>query len=191
MSEFEPKIIGFLCNWCSYAGADLAGVSRFQYPSNLRVIRLLCSTRVTPQIILEVFRSGADGVMVGGCHIGDCHYISGNYYTEKRLKAAWKLLELAGLDPKRLGLYWVSASEGERFASVVSDFTNTIEELGPSPVKEDEDLQRRLDAAIAASQEYRSRLLNGKEYDLVTKGNVYGEMIGQERIDELSEKAFK
>jgi F420-non-reducing hydrogenase iron-sulfur subunit len=191
MSEFQPRIIGFLCNWCSYAGADLAGVSRFQYSPNLRVIRLMCSTRVTPHIILEVLRSGADGVMVGGCHLGDCHYITGNYYTERRMKATWKFLELAGIDPRRVALYWVSASEGERFASVVDEFTGMIKELGPSPVREDEALRSRLDAAIAASQDYRTRLLNGKKYDLTTGGNVYGDMVEQDRIDELEDRAFK
>ena len=88
MSEFEPKMVGILCNWCSYAGADLAGVSRYQYPTNIRVLRVMCSTRVTPNMLLEMFKSGVDGVLVGGCHIGDCHYITGNYYTEKRIALA-------------------------------------------------------------------------------------------------------
>jgi len=93
MADFEPKIVGFLCNWCSYAGADLAGVSRFQYPTNVRVVRVMCSARVDPSIIMEMFLQGADGVFVGGCHIGDCHYITGNHYTEKRMKLVRKLLE--------------------------------------------------------------------------------------------------
>jgi F420-non-reducing hydrogenase iron-sulfur subunit len=131
-SGFEPKIIAFLCNWCSYAGADLAGVSRYQYPTNTRTVRVMCSSRVDPVLIIEMLIHGADGVLVGGCHLGDCHYITGNYYTEKKIKLAKKLIEKSGLDPNRLRLEWVSASEGERFSKVVSDFVNEIKALGPS-----------------------------------------------------------
>ena len=134
--SFEPKIVGFLCNWCSYAGADLAGVSRFQYPTNLRVIRVMCSGRVHPAHILEAFRSGADGVLVAGCHPpNDCHYISGNLKAKRRVAMLKKFMEQMGMDPERLRLEWVSAAEGEKFAKVVTEFTNMLKEKGPSPLK--------------------------------------------------------
>jgi F420-non-reducing hydrogenase iron-sulfur subunit len=137
-SEFQPRIVGFLCNWCSYAGADLAGVSRIQYPPTLRIVRVMCSGRIHPALILEAFRSGADGVLVAGCHLGDCHYISGNYKTQNRVLMLKKVLEQLGLEPERLKLEWVSASEGDRFAKVVKDMTEEIKKLGPSPLKNGE-----------------------------------------------------
>ena len=134
-SEFKPKIVGFLCNWCSYAGADLAGVSRIQYPPTLRIVRVMCSGRVHPVFILEAFRSGADGVLVAGCHHGDCHYLAGNYKAQNRVLLLKKVLEQLGLDPERLRLEWVSASEGDRFATVIKDMTEEIKKLGPSPLR--------------------------------------------------------
>jgi len=131
---FKPKIVGFLCNWCSYAGADLAGVSRIQYPPTLRIVRVMCSGRVDPVFILEAFRSGADGVLVAGCHPGDCHYLSGNYKAQRRILMLKKVLEQLGLEPERLRLEWVSASEGDRFATIVRDMTEEITKLGPSPL---------------------------------------------------------
>jgi len=128
---FEPKIIGFCCNWCSYAGADLAGVSRFQYPPNLRMIRVMCSGSVDPEHILEAFGQGADGVFIGGCHPGDCHYIAGNYKSWRRVLLLKKLLPQLGLEPERLRLEWVSAAEGQRFAQVITEFTEEIRKLGP------------------------------------------------------------
>jgi len=138
MSEFEfkPKIVGFLCNWCSYAGADLAGVSRIQYPPTLRIVRVMCSGRIDPAFILEAFRSGADGVLVAGCHPGDCHYISGNYKAQNRVLMLKKVLEQFGIEPERLRLEWVSASEGERFAAIIKDMTAEIKKLGPSPLRD-------------------------------------------------------
>jgi len=134
--SYEPKIVGFLCNWCSYAGADLAGVSRFQYPPNLRVIRVMCSGRVHPAHILEAFRNGADGVLVAGCHPpNDCHYISGNLKAKRRVAVLKKLIEQMGMDPERLRLEWISAAEGEKFARVVTEFTDALREKGPSPLK--------------------------------------------------------
>jgi len=133
-SEFRPKIVGFLCNWCSYAGADLAGVSRIQYPPTLRIVRVMCSGRVHPVFILEAFRRGADGVLVAGCHHGDCHYLTGNYKAENRVLLLKKVLEQLGLEPERLRLEWVSASEGDRFAKVVKDMTEEIRKLGPNPL---------------------------------------------------------
>jgi len=133
--KFKPKIVGFLCNWCSYAGADLAGVSRIQYPPNLRVVRVMCSGRVHPAFILEAFRNGADGILVAGCHPGDCHYISGNHKAENRVLMLKKTLEQLGLEPERLRLEWVSASEGDRFAMVIKDMTKELTKLGPSPLR--------------------------------------------------------
>lgn len=132
--EFEPHILAFCCNWCSYAGADLAGVSRFQYPTNIRIIRVMCSGRVEPAFILEALKDGADGVLITGCHIGDCHYIDGNKNAEIRINNTIEALKYLGLDG-RLRLEWVSASEGARFAEVVKEFTEEIKKLGPSPLK--------------------------------------------------------
>ena len=134
-SEFKPKIVGFLCNWCSYAGADLAGVSRIQYSPTLRIVRVMCSGRIEPAFILEAFRSGADGVLVAGCHPGDCHYLSGNYKAQRRICMMKKLLEQFGLEPDRLKLDWVSASEGDRFATLIKNMTEKIKKLGPSPLR--------------------------------------------------------
>lgn len=130
-STYEPKIVGFLCNWCSYAGADNAGLSRFKYPENLRIVRVRCSGRVSPDLVLRTFQEGADGVLVLGCHIGDCHYVDGNHRTAKRIPMLRKLLEVFGIEPDRLRLEWVSASEGQRFVQVVTEFTERMRELGP------------------------------------------------------------
>ncbi|MCJ7470494.1 hydrogenase iron-sulfur subunit [Candidatus Bathyarchaeota archaeon] len=133
---FEPKIIGFLCNWCSYAGADLAGVSRIQYPPNIIIIRVMCSGRIDPAFILEAFKDGADGVLVGGCHLpSDCHYISGNFKAVRRISLLKKVLGEFGIEPERVRLEWISASEGDKFAAVVRDMTEQIKKLGPSQVK--------------------------------------------------------
>ena len=128
---FEPLILGFACNWCTYAGADLAGTSRIQYPPNIRVIRVMCSGRVDPTFILKAFAGGVDGVLIGGCHPGDCHYIEGNHKARRRIELLRNMLGEFGIEPERLRLEWVSASEGARFAEVVTDFTKTIKELGP------------------------------------------------------------
>ena len=135
MDTFEPKIVAFACNWCSYAGADLAGVSRIQYPPSTRVIRVMCSGRVSPMFILEALRGGADGVLVTGCHLGDCHYISGNERAETNIAMARDLLDLLGIEPQRLRLEWISAAEGARFAEVVNEFTEQVRELGASKLQ--------------------------------------------------------
>ncbi|MHC4559751.1 MAG: hydrogenase iron-sulfur subunit [Planctomycetota bacterium] len=132
---FEPIIIGFCCNWCSYAGADLAGVSRQQYPPNLRIIRVMCSGMVHPNLIIDALTKGADGVLICGCHIGDCHYLEGNVKAENRKEAIELLLEDFGIEPERFRLEWVSASEGPRFAEVVREMTETVRALGPSMYK--------------------------------------------------------
>jgi F420-non-reducing hydrogenase iron-sulfur subunit len=133
--EFEPKIIGFLCNWCSYAGADLAGVSRIQYPPNIRIIRVMCSGRIEPSFILEAFKDGADGVLVAGCHLpSDCHYISGNFKAFRRVTLLKKILKEFGIEPERLRIEWISASEGDKFAAVVRDIVEKLKKLGPNPI---------------------------------------------------------
>jgi len=135
-TEFEPKIIGFLCNWCSYAGADLAGVSRIQYPTNIRIIRVMCSGRIDPTFILEALKDGADGVLIAGCHLpSDCHYISGNFKALRRITLLKKVLQDFGIEPERVRLEWVSASEGDKFATVVRDMVEQIKKLGPNPLK--------------------------------------------------------
>lgn len=131
---WEPKIIGFLCNWCSYAGADLAGVSRMQYPPNLRIIRVMCSSRVDPMWVVRALWDGADCVLVLGCHPGDCHYMEGNYRTRRRMVALQEILERFGFG-ERLFLEWVSASEGQRFASLVEETVEKVKKIGPNPLK--------------------------------------------------------
>jgi F420-non-reducing hydrogenase iron-sulfur subunit len=134
--DFEPRIIGFLCNWCAYAGADLAGVSRIQYPPNIRIIRVMCSGRVDPAFILEALKDGADGVLVAGCHLpSDCHYISGNFKALRRITLLKKVLQQLGIEPERVRLEWISASEGDKFATVVKDMVEEIRKLGPNPLK--------------------------------------------------------
>ena len=135
MTEFEPNIIGFLCNWCSYAGADLAGTSRIKYPSNIKSIRVMCSGRIDPVYVLEAFRKGADGVLIAGCHPGDCHYQSGNYKTNRRIKLLKKVLHEMGIEPERLRFEYVSASEGKKFADIVTKMTDELKKLGPNPLK--------------------------------------------------------
>jgi len=133
-AAWEPNIVAFCCNWCSYAGADLAGVSRYQYPPNVRVIRVMCSGRVEPQFILRALELGADGVLICGCHIGDCHYIAGNEQAEKRMKMTADLLDILGIGHERMQLEWISASEGEKFANTMTAFTERIRKLGPNPL---------------------------------------------------------
>jgi len=132
LSQYEPRIVGFLCNWCGYAGADLAGTSRLSYPTNIRIIRVMCSGRVEPAFILNAFENGADGVLVAGCHPGDCHYRSGNQHAEKRIEKTKRLLDVVGIGSDRLRLEWISAAEGEKFASVIKDFTEKLRVKGPS-----------------------------------------------------------
>ncbi|MCX6383894.1 MAG: hydrogenase iron-sulfur subunit [Actinobacteria bacterium] len=134
-TEFEPLIIGFCCNWCAYAGADLAGISRMQYPTNVRIIRVMCSGMVHPNLVIDALTKGADGVIICGCHIGDCHYLDGNITAEKRADAIKLMLQDFGIEEERFRLEWVSASEASRFAQVMTEFTETIKKLGPSPFK--------------------------------------------------------
>jgi len=130
-ADFEPRIIGFLCNWCSYAGADLAGVTRLQYPPSVRIIRVMCSSRVDPQFVFKALAEGADGVLVAGCHPGDCHYADGNYKTMRRFQLMKKVLAQLGVEDERVRLEWISAAEGNVFARVIQEFTEKLRQLGP------------------------------------------------------------
>lgn len=131
MNEFEPNIVAFLCNWCSYAGADLAGTSRMKYPPNVRVIRVMCSGRVNPMFVINALQQGADGVLIAGCHPGDCHYVQGNYFTRRRMAVLRRLLEYIGIEPERVQMAWVSASEGQKFADVIKEITEKVKKVGP------------------------------------------------------------
>lgn len=134
--DYKPTIVSFLCNWCSYTGADLAGTSRIKYAPNTRGIRVMCSGRVDPTFVLKAFKEGADGVLICGCHPGDCHYHEGNYKCLRRYNLLKKYIEQIGIHPDRLRLEWVSASEGKIFAQVVNEMTETVSKLGPCEVKE-------------------------------------------------------
>jgi F420-non-reducing hydrogenase iron-sulfur subunit len=137
-TEWEPKLAAFLCQWCSYAGADLAGTSRRKYPANIRIIKVPCSGRVDVLFILKALYLGFDGVLVSGCHPGDCHYQTGNYRTRRRMAIAKKFLEYVGIEPQRLQASWVSASEGSKFADVVDEISEGLKEVGPSRLFSDE-----------------------------------------------------
>jgi F420-non-reducing hydrogenase iron-sulfur subunit len=182
---FEPKILSFLCNWCAYAGADLAGISRFQYPPNTRVIRVMCSGRVDPIFIPKTFLAGYDGVMILGCHPGDCHYLTGNYQAEKKINLTRKLLAMAGIDSERLLLDWVSAGEGERFSQVVRQFIEKIRTLGPFPL--DVEMKGKLKAVRASLEGEKIRWMVGKGPELMEMENVYKERVSKERLEELIE----
>jgi F420-non-reducing hydrogenase iron-sulfur subunit len=131
---FEPTIIGFLCNWCSYAAADLAGNNKLDIPATLQTIRVMCSSRVDPVFLLSAYLHGADGILIAGCHPGDCHYQTGNYFTRRRFALLHKILETFDLDPQRFQLSWISASEGQRFSQVTKDFADHVKTLGPNSV---------------------------------------------------------
>ncbi len=132
---FDPRILVFTCNWCSYAGADLAGTSRLQYPPNARIIRTMCSGRIEPTFVLEALRDGADGVIVTGCHPGDCHYVKGNFRAEKRFNFLKTALKQLGVEEDRVRLAWISAGEGEKFSLLIKDMIDKVRELGPNPFK--------------------------------------------------------
>ena len=131
-SEWQPKILAFLCNWCSYAGADLAGVSRLQYPPNARIVRVPCSGRVNPGYILKALQEGIDGVLVSGCHPGDCHYLTGNYHARRKFRLLKELLDFVGVEDGRVQFSWVSAAEGAKFAQVMAEVTEKVRALGPN-----------------------------------------------------------
>jgi len=187
--SYEPKILSFLCNWCAYAGADLAGISRFQYPPNTRVIRVMCSGRVDPVFIPEAFLAGFDGTMVLGCHPGDCHYLTGNLQTERKIHLTRKLFEMAGVGSERILLDWVSAGEGERFAQVVDRFVETIRQLGPFDL--DEANKGKLRAVRASLDGEKIRWMVGKGPELLEKENVYGERLAKEKIEGVIEETIR
>ncbi|MFQ6032960.1 MAG: hydrogenase iron-sulfur subunit [Candidatus Zixiibacteriota bacterium] len=135
-NEYEPKIIAFVCNWCTYAGADLAGTSRIQYPSNIRIVRLMCSGSLDPVYVINSLLLGADGVLIGGCHPGDCHYINGNYKARRRVTILKEILKTLGFDEDRVWLRWISASEGQKFADTVKEMVVQLKELGPNRMRE-------------------------------------------------------
>ncbi len=188
MPEFEPKILGLLCNWCSYAASDLAGISRIQLPPTLRIIRVMCTGSIDPSMVFEAFEQGIDGVLMLGCHPGDCHYLTGNYNAEKKVKMVKKLLEKTDIPPERLHLEWVSAAEGPKFAEVVKEFTSRITSLGPNPLydenKADEIKIKRLLGAKHASEAFRLRAVVGRERKLTEESNVYGEKVPVEKYEE-------
>jgi F420-non-reducing hydrogenase iron-sulfur subunit len=132
--EFEPKIVGFLCNWCSYAGADLAGTSRIQYPSNIRVIRVMCSGSVDSVYVNRALIEGADAILIGGCHLGDCHYLNGNYKARRKMVLLKNILTTLGMEPERIWVKWISASEGQKFADTVKEIVDETKKLGPNPL---------------------------------------------------------
>ncbi|MCJ7621457.1 MAG: hydrogenase iron-sulfur subunit [Anaerolineae bacterium] len=136
MEDFEPRIVAFLCNWCAYTGADLAGTSRLQYPPNVRSIRVMCTGGVDPMYVIKALLEGADGVLIGGCHPGDCHYQSGNLKARRRMVILRSILEELGLDPDRVWLRWISASEGKLFADTIVEMVQALKEKGPSPMRE-------------------------------------------------------
>jgi len=175
--EFKPQILGFLCNWCSYAGADLCGVSRYQYPPNIKVIRVMCSGRMDLEFVLRAFANGKDGVFIGGCWLGECHYITeGNYDALSMMHLGKKLLEYIGVNPDRLRLEWVSASEGNRYAEIVTEFTDSLKKLGPLGTGEGMDqktLKLKLEAItkllpyikLVEREKLRVRFESKKEYE--------------------------
>jgi F420-non-reducing hydrogenase iron-sulfur subunit len=137
MAEFEPQIVAFTCNWCSYAAADLAGTSRVNYPPNVLLIRVMCSGMVDPIYVLKAFEKGFDGVLIAGCHIGDCHYISGNVKAEERIGKLKKLIHILGLEDERLRLEWISTAEGGKFAETIKELVGQLKQLGPSPLRKE------------------------------------------------------
>lgn len=191
--SFEPKILGFLCNWCSYAGADLAGVSRIQYPPNIRVIRVMCSGRIDPVFIFKALQIGIDGIIVMGCHPGDCHYLEGNYEAEKKFEMVKKFLTLINFD-NRIRLEWVSASEGARYAQVVKDFVEQIREVGPSPIGWDNfdiGIFQKLQAMELAASTNRMRALVGRQRLITEKENEYGEKVPMDKFNDIFDNALK
>lgn len=193
VSGYKPRILGFLCNWCSYAGADLAGVSRIQYPSNIRVIRVACSGRVDPIFIIEGFLKGADGIAVLGCHPGECHYSIGNYEAINMAIGVRKLLDYCGINKERLLLDWVSASEGIRFRDLVEGFNVKIAGLGPLGKAEGtnaDELRVALAVARRVVESEKFRYIMGKQTEFMKEGNRYGERFTRQETDRALESTI-
>lgn len=193
--KFKPRILGFLCNWCCYTAADSAGVARYQYPPNMRVIRVMCSGRVDAVFILEAFLCGADGVFVGGCHLGECHYQTGNYEALGVAALTRKLLEEAGLSTKRFLLEWASAAEGPRFVEIITNFTNKIRELGPLGEAEGvalEELKMKLLAARSAVESVKLRTRFGKlAHDLRQRNEYAPDVIEAKMAEKVSDAIIR
>lgn len=192
-NEFEPKILAFLCNWCSYAGADLAGISRIQYPPNIRVIRVMCSGRVDPIFVVDALLKKVDGVLVLGCHLGDCHYSDGNYEAQIKYHALHELLSFIQIE-NRIKLGWVSAAEGTYFGQIVTDFTNQIKKIGPNPLCHEninKNLKLNLEAIKRVVSDSRIRKLVGRERNILVQGNTYGEKYDETKFRSLLTNALK
>jgi F420-non-reducing hydrogenase iron-sulfur subunit len=187
-NEFQPKILAFLCNWCSYAGADLAGVSRIQYPPSIRVVRTMCSGRVDPLFVIDALQKGLDGVFVGGCHIGDCHYQDGNLYTLKRMDMLGRLLDMAGIGKDRLHLRWASAAEAQPFADHVTEVTKIITAMGPFDPSR---YEIQLAALVRALASPRLRWMVGVDRRLTEHENVYHERTDPEHFQKALQTAME
>lgn len=188
MKPFKPKILSFLCNWCSYAGADLAGVSRIQYPPSIRVVRTMCSGRIDPHFIVDALQKGFDGVFIGGCHIGECHYQDGNIYTLKRIKMLEKVLDESGIGKDRVHLRWASAAEAQPFANHVSEVTEIIKKLGPF---NKEQFSLELGALSRTLKMPRIRWLVGIDRKLTEQENVYHEKTDPDYLQQVLSDALK
>ena len=196
--EFKPRILGFLCNWCSYAGADLCGVSRYQYPPSIKVIRVMCSGRVDLEFVLRAFANGNGGVFIGGCWLGECHYVTeGNYDALSMMHLGKKLLEYTGLNPDRLRLEWVAASEGNRYAEIVTDFTGRLKELGPLGTGEGMDqnaLKLKLEAIrtllpyvkLVEREKLKVRFESKAEYEEFFAGDELNSLFDELIVDKLA-----
>lgn len=185
--DFEPLIVAFLCNWCSYAGADFAGVSRYQYPTSIRIIKVMCSGRVDPFLVFEAFRERADGVLVAGCHPGDCHYIAGNLEAQHKMKYVGRAIEKSRIPVQRFRFIWISASEGKLFAETVTEFTEELKKLGPIS-EEAIDGVPTMDKIAAAENEFLDftvRWMIGKEKTLLDEGNIYGEKLDPDHLTKI------
>ncbi len=181
-SSLEPKVLAFLCNWCSYAGADVAGVSRFQYPPTIRVLRTMCSGRVDPLYLTKGLKSGFDGVFVFGCHPGDCHYLEGNVYAQKRERIVENLLDLSRIGRGRVRLRWVSAAEGQLFANYIKELSGELAELGPFDASK---FTLELSAVESVLSSPRVRWLAGIDRQVTERGNVYNETMDSVVFDQL------
>ncbi len=185
---YEPKIIGFICNWSLPAEVDTTKTGRLYGYPKIRIVRVMCAGRIDPAIVPEIFAKGADGILVIGCRPPDCHYNDGNLQAERKIKVLKKLISLTGLEPERLQLDWIYASEIDRFAKIIDDFRSQIKVLGSSPLageRPDTNILMNLNAAKAAAEDFRLRVLVGRERELTEKENVYGEKISQEEFDAL------
>ena len=191
--EFRPSILGFLCNWCCYAGADLAGVSRNQYPPNIRVIRVMCSGRVDPMFVIDALEKGVDGVIILGCHLGDCHYNnSGNYEAQIKYNMLKKILKIVDLE-ERIELNWVSAAEGTYFAEIITNFTDKIKSLGVTPISlksPPNELKRNLGVIKQVVTDDKIRKIIGRQRTLSSSGNVYNIKIEESEFDKLIEETI-